>query len=269
MLRISLSGCGWLFPYHVGVLQGLKRSGVIIRSEVEEVSSVVYSGVSGGSLIAVAEAAGISSEDQLDAANAANRAIRKNPRLSFWGSGRAVLRDVLNDLLPHDVHLLIRGRVEIGIQKRLLGKAHVFTDFRSKDDLIGAILASCHVPVYMDGRTVFCQWRGTEWVDGGLWDILPPSPSHMHSQTNEKSNEGRVAMTEYKSLPYYPMAYLRGDQDRIISPRSSEFGLFGELLSWTFVPPSDVYDMHRLAEVGCADARRFLKEEKRRSISGV
>ena len=44
--RLGLSGCGWLFPYHIGVLSYLQKAGVVD-------SKTILSGVSGGALVSI------------------------------------------------------------------------------------------------------------------------------------------------------------------------------------------------------------------------
>jgi hypothetical protein len=46
MIRsVSLSGCGWLIPYHVGVLKCLMERGIVCKDRT------VLSGVSGGAIV--------------------------------------------------------------------------------------------------------------------------------------------------------------------------------------------------------------------------
>lgn len=46
------------------------------------------------------------------------------------------------------------------------------TQFESRDDLIAALLTSCHIPMYFTG-TLARQFRGNLACDGGLTNFLP------------------------------------------------------------------------------------------------
>ena len=41
---------------------------------------------------------------------------------------------------------------------------------------MGALLTSCHIPLYANGRLV-TKYRGGYYVDGGVTDFLPSPPS--------------------------------------------------------------------------------------------
>lgn len=49
------------------------------------------------------------------------------------------------------------------------------SEFSSRDDLIAALLTSCHIPIYFTGAVVR-NFRGALACDGGLANFLPVPP---------------------------------------------------------------------------------------------
>ena len=54
-------------------------------------------------------------------------------------------------------------------------RALLVSDFSSREDLIEALLSSCHIPFWMTGRPT-TRFRGGRAVDGGLLNFLPLPP---------------------------------------------------------------------------------------------
>ena len=236
MIRsVSLSGCGWLIPYHVGVLKCLVERGIVCKDRT------VLSGVSGGAIVAAGLASNIDLNDVSRLMREGADRIRNTMNGRFVGNMRHVLEEMLDDVLPSNAHEMASHRVKIGV---LTPRLHckVVSEFDSKKDLIHACLASSHIPFYMDGQ-IFCHWRNKRWLDGGLLDILPPS----------------YAENEIKSLPYSIMAKLRPDREQIVTPNTKTFNLFRELLPYTFIPPDDNGEwFSRLEKSGMEDAEAYL-----------
>ena len=232
-----MSGCGWLIPYHIGVLKCLVDAKMILKE-----GDTVFSGVSGGAIVIVGFSCGLNLEDVSEMLRCASDRVRRDGR--FVGRVGATLKDVLNDVLPENAHELARGKCNVGVLTATC-KYKSFSEFESKQDLIDACLASSHIPIYMDGRFLF-TWRKKRWFDGGLLDVLPPDSGE-----------------EIKSLPYPILAKLRRDRDRIVTPTHSTFSLFRELLPYSFVPPPSSSNgdwFSRLDECGRKDTERFLVE---------
>ena len=141
-----------------------------------------------------------------------------------------VLRDFLEENLPKDAHELARGKVHVAVtplaaaevaavaptrqarvssekllsslaeQASLLSKnsnpfalsprALLVSDFSSREDLIEALLSSCHIPFWMTGRPT-PRFRGGRAVDGGLLNFLPlpPPPAERGARGGKDSGE--------------------------------------------------------------------------------
>ena len=235
--NVSLSGCGWLIPYHVGVLKCLLERGVICKDRC------VLSGVSGGAIVAAGVKSNVSLSDVSEMMTACADRIRNAENGQFVGNMGYVLREMLDDVLPSNAHEITSGEIKIGVLTSRFD-LKIFSNFDSKKDLIDACVASSHIPFYMD-RHAFYHWRGKRWLDGGLLDILPPSDSE----------------EEIKSLPYPILAKFRADRKQIVSPQAQSFSLVRELLPYTFVPPNDNGEwFSRLDECGRKDTETYLME---------
>lgn len=58
-----------------------------------------------------------------------------------------LLRDFLHQVLPQDAHELCRGNTHVAVTRLLpYWQTVMVSDFHSRDDLITALLTSCHIP---------------------------------------------------------------------------------------------------------------------------
>lgn len=60
------------------------------------------------------------------------------------------------------------------IQTRLV------SSFKSRSDLIRAVLASCHLPTLSDG-SLTVKFKGRLHIDGGLLSVVTPPPGAAHT----------------------------------------------------------------------------------------
>ena len=90
---------------------------------------------------------------------------RKNPFV-FWGP---ILRNWLEEILPdEDVHYHL-PHLEIAITPASPFKPpELISGFHCKEELIEACMASCHVPLFLDGKA-FTHYRGEAYLDGSFW----------------------------------------------------------------------------------------------------
>ena len=156
-----------------------------------------------------------------------------------------MLRDFLEAHLPPDAADRARGRVHVAVTAALPRPRPVLvSDFESREDLISALLTSCHIPFWMDGKWAR-DFRGETHLDGGITRFLPLPPD-THA----------VGVCCFPSRRTLLPAFGEG---RLIAP-----DVFDEawdvplptLLQWAFSPAGEG-DLKALAAKGDADARAW------------
>ena len=244
--HVALSGSGWLFPWHVGVLAALRARPRALASASE---GLRVTGTSGGAIVAVTDACGIAPEDAMKMSMEIAKQLRAQPPnanrgdtwLSSWGRMGGVLERALHEHLPTDAHERCNGGrggitatpVRGPADKMVWREPELISHFTSRDDLIEACLASSHIPYYLDGELAR-EWRGRWWVDGGMLDILPPIAA---SDDNDDNSSIIIKSCPYETLKYVGKSLRpRADRHQIVSPGWSEFSLVTQLLPWTFHP---------------------------------
>ena len=90
-----------------------------------------------------------------------------------------LLRCFCNEILPNDSHIQCNSRIQIATHRITpFGlKRQIFTEFESKDDLIGAVLASSSIPFVTIPGFGFL-YRGAYYIDGVYPDPIAPSKSN-------------------------------------------------------------------------------------------
>jgi len=156
----SFSVAGLLFPYHLGVASVLKEQGLLRRG-------TPLSGASGGAIAALIIAMDQDLELYLDSIQEAYTKCRAGGTARYRLA--ELLREELNEILPEDAHTRVNsweGGVEIGIMKLVpMPQAEMVRTFFSKKDVIEAVLASCHIPLWVSG-SAFSSFRGAAALDG-------------------------------------------------------------------------------------------------------
>ena len=160
----AFSGCGWLTPFHLGVLDELHSRGLIN-------DSTIFAGSSGGAIAALVGCSGIHPKEALA------KLIELSKNKDFWADIDAGLRNrsVLLDL-PDDIVDRCNGRLHVTATKvwpKPSTKVTIFSEYDSTDDILSCVAASCFIPFYCSRKaSVYC--RGEKYIDGGLLSIMPP-----------------------------------------------------------------------------------------------
>lgn len=95
---------------------------------------------------------------------------------------------VLRGMLPADVARSVSGRTYVAVTRvlpedgRLLAPRLV-SEFDDRDDLISALMTSCHIPIYMNGSLV-TRFRGAPHFDGGARVFPRLSRPHARERTS-------------------------------------------------------------------------------------
>ena len=276
-----------IFPYHVGAWQVLRERGLMTPD-------TPVAGASAGALVAAMHACGIAPDDGNRILLGILRDCRDNGVVGRVG---AVLERALRDNLPDDAHVRCSGgKLHVSITAPFLipldnavndGRSvdrvgfnrgpvaldnEMVSSFDTRDDLIGALLASCHIPVY-------CGWparmyRGRYRVDGG-WTRLTPTPPgstravsvasfpliDAWSQAEEGSGTERGNFFAKRATFWEDW----GDRDArwlLIAPDSAGGGDcdldYMELGKWALLPQDDE-TLEELVRMGRRDAERWAE----------
>lgn len=124
-------------------------------------------GASSGALCAVFAACGLSSSHIIRTCERIyNRHDPTNRLLGVCGIWSEMVKELLEELLPVDAHERCNGKTHI-IVSRFLRPKIVVSSFESRLDLIECLLATTHLPLYMNYRP-FRTFRG-QWCYDGDW----------------------------------------------------------------------------------------------------
>lgn len=78
--------------------------------------------------------------------------------LGLLGVWKIILREWLEEILPENAVDKLHGRVHIRLSLVPFGSM-IVSEFKDRGDLVECLLATCHVPFFMDYRP-FCRFRG-------------------------------------------------------------------------------------------------------------
>lgn len=169
---VAFSGAGFLTPYFIGVLKALEDLRIVH-------ARTPMAGASGGALVTAMQKSRLPYDQ---------RVTMCLELAEYFGQGRRVkgnlMRGVegnLEDHLPAAAHKHCNdGSMHVAItrfntRKFPLLEQKLLSSFRSRRDLIEALLASCHIPSYSSGSLTL-NYRGLPHMDGGLSGFLPVPP---------------------------------------------------------------------------------------------
>ena len=144
---LGFSGGGLLFPYYLGVIAALRAHGRLHPTG----PSLPCAGSSAGSLAAALAVSGV---DTSLIAQKLSEYLHDLRTRGTPGRMRPGLHRVLDSVIPPDLHEKAAGKCFISIfrlgSKLSLPRGEVVSVFHSRKDLIDALLASCHLPLYFE-----------------------------------------------------------------------------------------------------------------------
>lgn len=223
---VAFSGCGWLTPYHLGVLDELFRQSIVN-------CNTIFAGSSGGSIAALVACSGI------DPRLALNKLIEMSRNKEFWRDIDAGLRNksLLVDF-PNDIVERCNGRLHVTatrIWPKPSTQVTVFSHFYSLDDILSCVAASCFIPLY-GARKLYVECRGDKYIDGGVLSIMPD-----------------IGAIKVSPLP--KIVFPKRLQPHI-SPRPTLN--IKELTKNAFVPPPS-HELEKLYGIGIESARNWIE----------
>lgn len=163
---VAFGGCGWLTPFHIGVIKKLKEEKIITNK-------TLLSGTSGGALAALIALTDISCDE------AFNHIVKMSIDKSFQKNINLGIKKVLRNMLPDDILTRCNGRLYICVTKVWpdpMKNPLILHHFDSKEHLIDVVAASCFIPVYSDSKKLFTTITASAnlYIDGGALSPMPP-----------------------------------------------------------------------------------------------
>uniref|UniRef100_A0A8C3RTW1 PNPLA domain-containing protein n=1 Tax=Chelydra serpentina TaxID=8475 RepID=A0A8C3RTW1_CHESE len=166
-ISLSFSGSGFLINYQVGVVQALRE----LAPEIMRSASKVY-GASCGSVVAAAVVCLIK-----EFFHEAMEEVRKVSKLNVCPGYRPlrIIEKGLSQKLPENSHQLASGKLCISVTRLLDLQNVIISEYRSKEELIQAVICSCFLPVYCGFNPP--SFQGMRYIDGGISNVQPGSDS--------------------------------------------------------------------------------------------
>jgi len=252
-LNLSFCGCGFLGMYHLGVAASLLKKGGPLMACV--------SNVAGASAGALAAALVVTANNKVAVESSASHIqdLAKEIRLQPLGaltpgySFTKTLRNIIEDVLPQNAHLKANGKLHVSLTNITTRKNELMSDFRSKDELVDALIASCYIPLYAGINLP--SIRGNKFMDGGLTDNLPQfqdgrtiTISPFDGKSDIQPDQGE----DKQKKKYYIHFH---NQDLAMNLKNIK--LFND----AFFPPKQNL-LHNYFVQGMNDANRFLVKER-------
>ena len=124
------------------------------------------------------------------------------------GRLKSVLHRFAEELLPENAHNLCSGKAFISITRLYPLGNELVSEFESREDLIRALLVSCHVPLWFD-RQLWVNYKECRCMDGGLTSLIPVPPVKWPIRVScfpvhrwGKRFGARIAPDCYRPTPY-------------------------------------------------------------------
>lgn len=233
-LSFGFSAGGCLFPYFIGVASALRDANILT-------DTTQLAGASAGSLVSACIKSGMTLDQITDLCLKMMHDLRTNGTRGRLGP---VLESFLHQHLPHDAHERCSNKAHVAVtQAWPYVKAHLISEYTNREDLIGALLTSCHVPYWLDGKGL-TTFRGSPHLDGGLTNFIPLPPQTVGI---------RISCFPSQQLsPVYRIS---------ISPDTFEPWPYNlrQMVGWAF-EPADENVLTYLIEKGYKDSTSWMEE---------
>jgi len=155
------TGAGVFFFWQVGAAKYMKETCVL--------GDIPVVGASAGSLTGLLLLSGVDFDKATEIAltqSVESGVYNKNTGLA--GELGGLLYAWLDTVVPKDLDVESVANLHVAVTPAAAKSPKLVRDFESRDDVIAACMASCHVPVFMDGRPT-TSYRGESVVDGSFW----------------------------------------------------------------------------------------------------
>lgn len=243
--NLSFAGCGFLGIYHIGVASCLlEKAPYLVKGAAK-----LY-GASAGALTAsvLASQACIAKccEDVIEVAKEARK--RNLGPLHPTFNLVKVLKSGLDRDLPSDAHIQASGRLCVSLTRVSDGENVLVSDFKTKDELIQALVCSCFIPIYCG--LIPPSFKGVRYVDGGISDNLPQSELKNTITISPFSGESDICPRD-NSTSFHELRFTN-------TSIQMNLGNMYRLSRALFPPEPKI--LAEMCQSGYKDALRFLEE---------
>merc|ERR1712049_8072 len=238
---LSFAGSGFTGVYHIGVASCLQLCAPqLLRNKI--------GGSSPGAMFALAQTCDVPLEEVTRFVINLSMKARENTLGPFSPSFQLseIVRRHLDSVLPDNVAEIVTGKLFVSITRLKSMKNLLVSEFRDKNDVIEAIVASSFVPVMSGLKPP--EFRGEYALDGIYSDALPRLGDHTIT-VSPFSGEVSISPPEesrgHMSLPYGSGGSVHVSKHNVCK------------LKHSLIPPN-IQKMKSFCEQGFSDARRFL-----------
>ena len=158
----AFSGCGWLIPFHLGVISSLRQNDLIS-------SQTVLAGTSGGSISSFIGCCNIDEKEAL------NMLIKFSKNGEFQRDIDNGLRFLLKQFVDENTLSMCNTRLHVVVTKLWPNptlKPKIMSTYESEEELIQGILASSFIPLWSTPR-LSTSVLGETCIDGGVFRFMP------------------------------------------------------------------------------------------------
>ncbi|PVD19150.1 hypothetical protein C0Q70_21714 [Pomacea canaliculata] len=252
LVNLSFCGCGFLGMYHLGVASCLMKYGQSFLSRVDRVAGASAGALIGALLVTspTQQKVELSKEAFIQLA----RGIRNKPMGALTPGYRLSdeVARLLDSILPVNAHELARGKLHVSLTHGKTRQNKLFSDFQSREELIEALVASCHIPFYSGAKLP--MFRDKVYFDGGLSNNLVRFGEGRTITVSPFSGKQDIGPED---------AHHKGFKGYYVNLHNQDLQVnFNNVrrMAHAFFPPRS-YILHQYFELGHKDASRFLVRE--------
>lgn len=165
---VSLNGCAWMLPYHIGVCEVLKTYGMVDEN-------TIWLGSSGGALIATAAALDLDLEHQLKFCISMGIESGEAHTLGPVANMSRYIAPHIMTSLPDKAHMKVAGKLHISVtetpQASSIFGNKLVNEFKNERHIYHTLMASTYIPLYYE-RPVRPGIGAFYW-DGGFSNNQP------------------------------------------------------------------------------------------------
>eukprot|EP00963_Diacronema_lutheri_P008521 scaffold762_cov363-Pavlova_lutheri.AAC.8 len=234
---------GLLFPYYLGVVRELREEGYLV-------ADTPTAGSSAGAIAAGIHVSQLSVDEVLLLTIGVMDDFREKRRI---GTLREIVRARMHHHLPKNIHELASGRIATVLCTFPGFEAVKILHYDSPEDFINALLASSHVPIYMNWSP-FVGYHDYLCIDALFSDCIPLPEGNGLKLVRVSCFPQSLLRRFGRSAEIY---YGKCEDQRHTLLR---------LLGWIFCPP-ETKEIHELIAQGRDDVKAWIAEQESTPVS--